>query len=285
MVYLVLCIISSTLIMVVFKIVDRKQTDLFSAIVINYYTAVIFGALTGGFPSGDPARYSWFGLSLIMGVLFVLVFLIMGLSTKKVGVAITSITGKMSVIMPISFSIIWFNEQLSGLKIIGIIMTLISLFLIVYTPQRQKPEERTSIILPLLLFLGVGIIDSSIKFAQETYIKGTDTNIFSTMTFLAAGVTGTVIWLIRRFFFGIRLPVSVFPGVLLGIVNFGSLFFMVKTLDSGIADSSIVFGLTSIGFVGLSIISGVVFFDEKLTTMKKIGIGFTALSIILLSFS
>jgi multidrug transporter EmrE-like cation transporter len=285
MIYLFLNIISSTLIMVVFKIIDTKKTDLFSAIVINYYTAVILGSLTGGVPSGNPAGYSWFVLSLFMGVLFVLVFLIMGLSTKKAGVAITSITGKMSVILPITFSIFWFNEDLSGLKIAGIFLTLLSLFLIVYTPKSIKAEERTSIILPLLLFLGVGTIDSSIKFAQETYIRGIDTNIFSTMTFFAAGVTGTVIWVIRRYFYGIRLPVSVFPGILLGIVNFGSLFFMVKTLDSGIADSSIVFGLTSIGFVGLSIIAGVLFFGEKLTTMKKIGIGFTALSIILLSFS
>lgn len=285
MIYLILCIISSTLIMVVFKIVDRKNTDLFSAIVINYYTAVILGLLTGGLPSKNPSEYSWFGFSLFMGILFVLVFLIIGISTRKIGVAITSITGKISVIMPITFSIIWFNESLNLLKIIGIIMTLISLFLIVYSPQMMKPGEKTTIIIPLLLFLGVGTIDSSIKFVQETYIRGIDTNVFSTITFLAAGLTGTAIWIIRRIFYGKRLPVSVFPGVLLGIVNFGSLFFMVKALDSGIADSSVVFGLTSIGFVGLSVISGILFFGEKLTTLKKIGIVFTAVSIILFSFS
>jgi drug/metabolite transporter (DMT)-like permease len=285
MIDLVFCIISSTLIMVVFKIVERQNKDIFSAIVINYYTAVILGISIGGFPSHSLLDYQWFRFSLLMGVLFVFVFFIVGMSTKKAGIAITSITGKMSVILPISFSIIWFNESVSILKISGIILTIISLFLIIYSPQVRNSDNNKFPGLPVLLFFGVGIVDSLIKFTQETFIRGADTNTFSTVTFMVAGLTGTVVWLIRRFCFGVKVPIPLISGIVLGIVNFGSLYFIVKALDSGFADSSIIFGLNCIGIVGFSVFLGLVFFGEKLTVTKKIGIGLTVISIILLFYS
>lgn len=285
MIDLIFCIISSTLVMVVFKIIERQKSDIFSAIVINYFTAVILGTLTGGLPSHNLTKYNWFVISILMGVFFVGVFFIIGMSTKKAGVAITSITGKMSVILPISFSILWFKEPVNTLKIAGIILTLISLVLIVYTPSVKKKDERIAMVLPILLFFGMGIVDSLIKFVQETYIKGSDTILFSTVTFLSAGLTGTAVWLIRRFWFRKRVHVSLLLGIVLGIVNFGSLYFIIRALDSRFADSSIIFGLNCIGIVGLSVGLGLIFFGEKLTVTKKIGIGMAVIAIILLFYS
>jgi len=285
MIDLIFCIISSTLVMVVFKIIERQKSDIFSAIVINYFTAVILGMLMGGLPSHNLSEYRWLRISLLMGVLFVCVFFIIGMSTKKAGIAITSVTGKMSVILPISFSILWFNEPVSTLKITGIVLTLISLVLIVYSPAIKKNDEKIALALPIFLFFGVGIVDSIIKFAQETFIKGSDTILFSTITFLSAGVIGTVVWLIRRFCFRIKVRISLIWGIVLGIVNFGSLYFIIKALDSRVADSSIIFGLNCIGIVGLSVVLGLIFFGEKLTIMKKIGIGMAVISILMLYYS
>jgi drug/metabolite transporter (DMT)-like permease len=271
--------------MVIFKFAEERKADMLSLIVINYFSAVILGFITGGFPSQNIVKYDWFWISALMGVLFIAVFFIIGLSTAKAGVAITSITGKMSVIMPISFSILWLGEPAGILKITGIILTIISLFLIVYSPGKTGKTEAVKLLLPVILFFGVGTVDTLIKFTQHVYIRGVDTSIFSSVTFLFAGICGTLIWFFRLALPGTRYPLPILPGISLGIVNYGSLYFMVKALDSRLAASSIIYGLNSIGIVILSVIIGMVFFAEKLTPMKKAGIILTAISIVLLSIS
>ncbi len=74
MLFLILCILSSTSIFVVFKSIDRFGIPTFPVIVINYLTASILGFVinTGGIDAGVIRNAEWLPISMIIGVLFII---------------------------------------------------------------------------------------------------------------------------------------------------------------------------------------------------------------------
>jgi hypothetical protein len=79
-------------------------------------------------------------------------------------------------------------------------------------------------------------------------------------------------------------------GTLLGAVNFGSIFFMVRTLNYSSPegkgfDSSLVFGVNNLGIVTLSVVVGLWVFRERLFPLNWMGIALSGLAILLFSMS
>ena len=92
-------------------------------------------------PDKDPFPAPFYIIAIIIGVLFIIMFFILGRSTQKAGMGITTIAGKMSVIFPIAFSILYDPEDvLSPLKLAGILVTLPGVLLTVF---KKKQGIRT----------------------------------------------------------------------------------------------------------------------------------------------
>ena len=289
MIYLILCILSSTMILIVFKMMNRLRINTLDAIVINYFSASALGILTGRSAGLAPFGYGWFIMSLILGFLFVFMFNVIGYSARVAGVTVTSLTTKLSVVVPVLFSILMFGESVSLLKVSGMILALIAIVMIVYRPRQPGEsiaEIKRLIWLPFILFFGAGIIDSLIKYAQEVYVPQNETIAFSTATFMVAAITSVGFRIASR-------PAGeenrwyklLAGGVALGIVNFGSLYFLVMAFESRRFDSSIVFGINNIGIVMLSVLAGMVIFREKTTLLNKAGILLAIISILILFYS
>lgn len=293
MVYLILCILSSTGIFLVFKILDQKKLPPYPVILINYLVATIIGfALNSGKVTlSELVRINWIPLSILIGFLFIVMFFVVARSSSEAGISITTVASKMSVVFPISLSI--FLEPLdvlSFIKAIAILAALLGVMLTVYAPAGNI-EGRKKILIPLLLFVGMGIVDSLVKFAQHKYVSDPDTALFSAVLFAMAFITGIIILPFRG------KGLSEFSrkgiwlwGILLGVVNFGSIYLMVSALnfvtDAGNQiDSSIIYGANNIGIVSLSVLSGLIFFREKLSLINWIGIGLSAVAILLFSLS
>ena len=284
MIYLLLCIVSSSLLMVIFKIAGRKNLDNFQVIVYNYITAALFGFIIGGFPGKGFFNSPWLPFSLIIGVLFILIFLVMARSTQLSGISPTTIATKMSVVIPITFSIIYFNEETGILKVAGITLAIASVFLAVYRTEERREIRSAATIFPLLLFFGSGTIDSLIKYTQETYLGPGSSILFSSTLFIIAATSGILIAPFRKkskhtWFSG----KTIIAGIILGIVNFGSLYGIIMSLNSRVFDSSIIFGINNIGIVLLSIVIALLIFSEKLSRINIIGIILSLISIIILS--
>ena len=284
MIYLVLCIISSSLLMVIFKISGERKQDIFSVIVINYIVAALLGFSISNFPGRITFSQAWIPFAILIGILFILIFIVMAKSTNQSGIAITSVASKMSVIIPITFSIFWYDESITFLKAAGIIMALVSVFLTVYDPGKLKISGGRSMLLPVILFFGAGIIDSLIKYSQATYLQPGTTVLFSSVLFMMAGLAGIIYMPFRR------VPLSsVFNretllfGLILGVINFGSLYGIIMALGSEVFDSSIIFGINNIGIVLLSVVLAMLIFREKLSLMNKAGILLSIVTIIILS--
>ncbi|MBC8343354.1 MAG: EamA/RhaT family transporter [Bacteroidetes bacterium] len=285
MAFLVLCIISSTAINLIFKSVTRFNANTFHVIVINYFIAALLGVAIAGSSFihliSDPKP--WMLLSVIIGALFIAMFHLMSLSVQKAGINPTTIAGRLSVIIPMLFSIIFYHEIIDHIKVWGIVMALISVILSVYK-KREHVSDKQSLFLPLIIFLGAGLIDSLVKFSQDAYLNDELLPTFSALLFFVSLVIGVFVLLVqKKSFRSIVIKKNLLFGTALGFCNFGSIFFFVKALGNSGLNSSSVFGINHIGIVVLSVFFALILFKEKVNKINWIGIVLAICAIILLT--
>ncbi|WP_299678906.1 DMT family transporter [uncultured Dokdonia sp.] len=288
MIYLLLSIASSSIIFVVFKLFARFKVNTLHAIVINYFTASTLGVLlyNGEISITVIPQQDWFFSAVALGFLFILIFNLMALTTQRSGLSVVSVATKMSVVIPILFGILYYKESLGFFKMTGIIIALIAVYLASVKSKDGIAFKKTDLIFPVLVFLGSGAIDTSIKYLEGKYLSEGDLPIFLTMVFGTAGVIGTLIItgqiLRKRFTFEVK---NIIAGICLGIPNYGSMYFLVKALRNDAFDSSTIFTINNVGVVMVSTLLGILLFTEKLHLKNWIGIALAVISIIFVSLS
>lgn len=287
MIALLLSILSSTMIFVVFKLFSKFKINTLHGLTINYVTACLCGIVFQKEAVDFAAipNYSWFPFALILGALFITVFNLMALTTQRSGLSAVSVATKMSVVIPIVFGLIYYNESLGILKITGIIFALFAVYLASIKSKEGIAIKRSNFIYPILVFLGSGLIDTTIKYLEGALIAEHDIPIFSAIIYAMAGVIGFVIVALQaskgNFKFEFK---NVLGGIALGIPNYFSIYFLVQALRSGIFDSSGVFTINNVAIVMFSTFAGILLFKERLLVKNWIGIGLAVLSIILIAF-
>ncbi len=283
--FLIFSILSSTGIFLIFKLIDIKKLPVFNIILINYFVAAILG-FTLNRSSQTIVKFFhsdaiWF--SLIIGFLFIIMFFVIGKSSQKAGIAITSVASKMSVVMPISFSILYFGEILTGTKFVGIVLALAAVFFTVY--KKPKDNNAGNTFLPVILFFGMGLVDISVKYAQEKFVTPETNSFFTAFLFLVSAFFAVVFTFFNRSSLKNYRNSWVWCfGILLGLVNFGTIYFLIAALNSGIFASAIIFGINNTGIVLLSFLLGLLFFKEKLLKINMVGIILSIAAIFMLTF-
>jgi drug/metabolite transporter (DMT)-like permease len=293
MIFLIFSILSSAAIYVIFKYIDRIKIASFDVIIINYITASILGLLLSDTQADIFPIYQnqWFPSAVLIGVLFIVMFVVIARSSQIVGIAITTVSNKMSVIIPITFSILIDPlDQLTHLKAAGIILAILAVFLSIYQKRKVEFDPR-NIYLPIILFLGMGIVDSIVKYAQQYYVNDDVLPLFTVILFIMAAIAGLVTKLLRKTPFQALInPKVLMWGILLGISNYGSLYFIIKALNykdtfGGHIDGSVVFGINNLGIIALSVIIGLLVFKEKILKINWVGIIISFIAIYILSIT
>ena len=284
MLYLISAIIISTSIFITFKFFKRFKIDNFQAITVNYVIASAFGFLiySGDFTFATILQRTWFPHALIAGVLFICVFLLFALSSQKAGVALTAVSSKMSVIIPVIFGVILYNDSMNFLKIIGILAALIAFYLTLKKNNKIKVYSRY-LILPVLLFLGNGITDAFLKYSEHNFISN------ETVLFLATVFTISLIICIgistgRYFIFKQKIHIrNIIGGIILGFLNFGTTYYLIMAM--GVFQSTVLFPVQNVGIVVLSALAGFIIFREKLSVINWSGILLSIIAILLIAFA
>ena len=285
MLNLLFAILTSAGIFITFKYLEKYKVDILLAIIINYVTAAICGFLLSdkAFVVQEIVQQSWFNISILIGALFIVVFFIIGRSTQKAGISVTTLASKMSFVLPLLFSILYYNETVSSKKVLGIIIAISAVLLSIYKDKGDK-FNRQYIWLPVLLFFGAGTVDSLVKYAQQEFLSNGGTEQFSTLLFAIAGFSGIITLLIKREsllkLFQLKVLIG---GLVLGLVNFGSLYFLIASLNNSGFDSSIVFSIINIGIVACSVLIGLGIFKEKLNKVNLLGIVLAFIAIFILT--
>lgn len=290
MLFLLLTVISSTFIFVLFKLFPLFKINSLSAIVINYLTASIIGFTINSNYSALPRlfNFNWAFFAVFMGILLFANFIMIQYSTQNIGISITTIACKMSVVIPITFSIIYANEQISRYKIIFLLLAILSIFLLVNREKNKQNANRTRLIilLPLFLFIALGISDSLVKLFQNEYMKPENSSLFTSSLFSFSFITSVLVGLTqKKFIKNIFMLKNIIGGFFLGLANYGSLFYLLKALNYSGVDSSVVFGIVNLGIILFSVLIGLFVFAEKMMKVNWVGVGIAIISIIIFIFA
>lgn len=285
MIYLLLSILSSTCIFVLFKLFNVYKINTLQAIVVNYFVAAMVGFLSYERSIDTIAIFEsqWFIGAIILGFLFISIFNVMAVTAQKNGISIASVASKMSVIIPIIFGIYMYNENAGMVKIAGIFVALIAVYLASVKTKENLPVSK-SILLPAILFLGSGIIETSLKFIETNYVESIGIPIFSATIFACAALLGLLVLTIKFSTKQLMPDLKSLPaGVFLGIVNYYSIYFLLKALQHNGSESSTIFTLNNVSIVMLSSVLGFIIFKERLRLKNIVGIILAVLSIILVT--
>ncbi|MBK5191632.1 MAG: DMT family transporter [Flavobacteriaceae bacterium] len=286
MIYLLLSVLASSFIFVMFKLFKRFDINTMQAIVINYFIACLvgfFGFIKETDISLIPEK-AWFPGTIFLGILFILVFNLAAITTQRSGLSVVSVATKMSVAIPVLFGIMYFNESSGTIKIIGIILALAAVYLTSIKSREGIPINKKNLIFPILVFLGSGIIDTSIKYLETSYVSKTDVALFSSSIFFIAGTIGTGILVVQGFMGTLKITgKNILGGIALGIPNFFSIYFLVMALRSEGFESSSIFTINNVAIVLVSTALGIALFKERLIPKNWIGIALAIISILLVA--
>lgn len=282
--YLLLSILSSTAIFVLFKSFDKYGVNTLHAIVVNYLTAAVCGFVfsKSEIEFSTLTSSTWFIPSLILGLLFITMFYVMALTAQKNGLSVASVASKMSVIIPIFFGIAVFKESIGLAKSIGIFLALVAVYLTSTASKKKTKNKRSILVLPFLVFFGSGVVDTSINyFAPDDNIP-----IFSATIFAMAALLGILLVAFKTATQNKRIDVNVFPfGIALGVVNYGSIFFLLNALRVDGVETSSIFTINNVAIVALSTLCGLFIFKEIISLKNWLGIGMALVSIIIVSLN
>jgi len=282
MFYLVFSILSSTLIIIFFKLMAKYKISVLQAITVNYLVASSFGFLQnkGSFNFLELPDLAWFPMALIVGVTLILGFNLFALSAAKAGVVVTAIASRMSVLIPVLAGFLIFSEPISFIKIAGIFLALFAFYLTFLQKDKVKLQIKL-IILPFLMFAVMGTNDTLMKFA-EVFSIGNDFVLFLSTAFLSSLVLGIIVLIAKskNERFNIK---NVFAGIVLGLLNWYSTLYFLKSLN--LFDVSIVVPVINVGIVALSSVASYFFFKERLSRINWIGIFIAMIAIFLMALS
>lgn len=284
MINLILSILFSSSLYVVFKYFEKYNVNTLHAIIVNYIVAGTCGFLfyNGKVNFSIVPEKPWFIGAVALGFLFIFIFNLMALTAQKNGLSVASVSGKMSVVIPILFAVIVYKEQLGLLKVLGIIIALLAVY---FTSVKEKsntiPFNKKTLIYPILLFIGSGIIDTFIKYMETNYLSQQEVPYFSAMVFSFAGIIGFVTLIIKRDF-NFKWK-NVVGGILLGVPNYFSIVYLLKALQNKDLNSSTVFTINNVAIVMLSTILGIIIFKEQLIKKNWLGIALAVISILLVA--
>ena len=283
MTFLALSIVLNSLIFALFKLFGLKKVNTFHAIVANYFVCIITGILFTGIDNviDQPYNSTWVYIALTLGAVFIIIFYLMAITAQKFSIAAASIASKMAFVMPVLFSIyiLRIESNFMWYNIIGVGLALIATYMS-SAPSSSHPVVGSKYIwlLPVFVFLGNGIIDVTINYTNLNFIDETNIKVFPIYIFLSAAVIGGIVLLIQ----GQRITLrSIIAGVVLGIINYFTVFAFLKALGQLNNNGAFVFPIFNTGIVVLSALIGLVVFHEKLSTLNKLGIAVAVVAITL----
>lgn len=283
MVHLFASICCASFIFLVFKGFEKFGIHTLYGIITNYLSAALVGYFfySGTTPVQEVPFHKWILPAILMGLLFIVVFNLIALTSQKMGVATASVATKMSLIIPVILSVILHGEQLDMAKITGVALALAAVFL-ASQKGKESLENSRFIFLPALVFLGSGIIDASLKYMQETRVNELEFPLFSAVIFATAGLFGILFSAFRRKLdYTPPRPKDIAGGIALGVPNFFAVYFLLQALQFKGLNSVAIFTINNVSVVLLTTLIGIFFFKERLSFKNKIGVLLAALSIIL----
>lgn len=284
--YLLLAIAAMSLIMLALKFFNVKKIYIPQAIMTNYAFALIIALFSGGryLAAADAGGFGgngWWYLALITGALYFGSMDLMAASTRRVGVSITTMASRTSVILPIVWAALFLGERITGWELLGTALVMLAFVFIIYRPHDKGPDTATgrnerlkTVLLPVGVFLSVGFIAVCMKTSQHLIkTEGcyeTDYPVFEIMLFSAAFLGAVAYYAAKegREAFRFRWK-SIAGGLCLGTFNYFVTFGLMHGLKY--FSSSTFYGIYNISVVLLTTLVGMLFAVASIFVLGFLG--------------
>lgn len=259
------------------------------AITINYFVAAALGwSMSGGLPSmAQAASTPWLPVVIVMGLCFYPLFRLTAHCTQTLGVTVASIATKLSMAIPIvMFSLAdgWHHAHWG--QWLGVFLAFPAVILASLSQPSSEKETPNSKRwwkalhwMPLVMFAGSGSIDTVFGWfsGHETLVSSDMKFVFSAIPFtLGAFVGGLDLKRTKAPMIAWR---DVVGGVVLGTVNFGSLFFLLLAYDANLMGRAMVVPTLNLSVILLATLGGLWMFGDPLDKAARWGVGLSALAI------
>ncbi len=295
--FLIIATVLTAMFSIVFKIFHRKDIDANQAIFFNYLTAFILGVLfsLNGEAVVNPLKADWLVDVIILGFIFMAGMVMLSASTRRVGVAISTVCSRASMVIPIIVSYLLIEGSAKP-KWLLIVLVLVAMTLTIWTDKPEGGHKYTllDILAPVTVFLMFGASNAYLKVLQhrvtvnDTAAGLSEQVINSEISLVTASVFFVAMIMCIYSFFkkgedGKRSPLllkNVVGGVVLGFVNYFCTYTLMLSMKT--IDSSFLFPVHNIGIVAIGAIVGWLAFNEKLRPHQILGIILAAVSIALL---
>ena len=97
---------------------------------------------------------------------FIITFNLLAFGTQKIGIAISTVANKMSMIIPVIIGIYLFKEDLGVLKLLGFTLAISAIYM-TSTKSGKLSFDKKFMPIILLIFLGQGMADGTLSWAQK----------------------------------------------------------------------------------------------------------------------
>jgi len=276
---LLLTVLCSTSIALILKYVDTKRGEVIVLLAGNYLVASIISLMFILFK--EDVHFSihtlFFGLGL--GLLFVASFFAFAKAISYAGTGLATTSSRLSVIIPIVFSIIIYNESPSEFQIVGFAFTVITFafFYFSISDGHISGDGFLKYILLVAVLVGIGINDFSMK-VFKSWKPEQEEPFFVFFIFTSAFFYTSIYIALKKI--KIIKHTAVW-GLVLGVPNVFSTIFLLGAL--ALLPAIIVYPLINVGIILFTTLLAFIIWKEKLNRWGILAIASGLLAIVFLS--
>lgn len=312
--YLAFSILCSVTVSVFLKVAYRRHWQVSQAIATNYLmaSALTLVLLRPQLSQLTHGQTPYFVL-LALGLLLPSIFVVMALAVRHAGIIRSDAAQRLSLLIPLLAAFLFFGEAFDGWKLGGIVCGLVAILCLTIsrpapaqatvsaqaatsasrsqafaasvpatsqgsTPPaiRQKSGAKITALLLFGVWMGYGLIDVLFKQLAQAGLAFTNSLIIS---FVLAGLLMLAGLLCTRTRWDAP---SLLAGLLLGLFNFGNIYFYVRAHQQFPANPALVFAAMNIGVISLGTIAGLSLFGERINRWIALGLLLSLGAIVLL---
>lgn len=277
MLYLLLAIVSSSLIAIIMRFSAGKIKGNLSMLATNYIVCSLCGAAYAKFDVIVPSVagfYTAVGLGCISGGLFLAGFILLQTNTYKNGVVLSSTFMKLGLLVPIVLSVCFFHEIPTEAQVLGFIIAVIAIIMI----NLKKEGKAKGMTIGLLLLLLIGGSGDAMAKVYEVFGMSALSNQYLFYNFFTAFVLCLILVILKKERPG---KLELIFGACIGIPNFFSSKFLLAAL--GQLSAVVVYPTFSVATILVVTLVGMAAFKERLKKLQWIALVAILFALVLLN--
>lgn len=268
MISLLLTILCSSSIALIIKQNSEKKGEPLLLLAGNYLAAAIISGTL--FILEDQSNYSIFSFlfGAVMGGLFLFSFFAFTKAVESAGTALATVSSRISVIIPVLLSILFFNETPSIKNIAGIFLAIITIFFFYFSLKTMtgKTLFGKDYMYLFIVLIGIGLGDFGMKVFQNLSGRNEEP-FFLFMIFSFAFIYTSVFLKLKN----IRIEsTTAMLGAMLGIPNIFSSYFLLGALS--VLPAIVVYPSVNIGVILVTTFGAYLIWKENINRFGKIAL-------------